>query len=1441
VLVHSLELISPSTVIDQESTFSIEQAFIRNSRLDKKAISQPSIDTDFEFDLQVIIPSVAVQEGSILFQNVFDQSSGNKNMQVSNISMQLFFEFTNTQRFVDIDELQFDVPEMDIEDLRAFGQIYNDERFFEVNAFTVQYQNSSLRFSTEINNLDILKGNIRDQLKESEFSYLIDKINLSSELLSSYLNVFPMEISSKVQGRIEGSGNTDSLNFSRAEIIVGQSFIRFDGSIYDYQNAPDLKYKLFVPQISVAEGEMEALPEEFTNALKQAISETNFEGQFSGNLDQTNIVLDANHYQRGELSVSGGLSWKDQIGIDLDFKTESLNIDQLVDPRIGATDLTLEGSLKSNTLDFKKSTGGITIQSAPGTFDNRTFEQLSILAAWDNGFIKPDIRINFNESLVSASGTIDLRKEQPIYDIRGRADNIDLKQITQWAQLKPVIADVEYDFNITGRNLKDIHGQFSIDVLEAAFDEDTLGRHQFYIDFNAPQSPEREIRLTSTAFDANLKGNFTPQALFELGNIWKGYFVQRYYEEIALDQNTVIQQDTLRPGPNQDLSIAVNLKNLKLINTYLPQFPTLGSAGRLNSSMNVNKRRLLFNASFTDIKTSINEFEADSLNIQATATSIDHTLLNTKDIQLTANLNQDAFDFRLSGNQLAEEASILLALTGSLKEKELTLSFDEFGLKSDAYDWNKQGTPIIRYFDRERLALDDFTFESDSQFVQVDGTFSSLPQDSVNYKIQGLDLSKISRILDIRLDFAGEINGEFTTTTLTTVPTIRGNIDIEELYLDNNLYGDLSINSQYNSDLNRFDTKIISSTDSAKYPEYYDNTGNKGQFFEINGYVLAPKNGQFPDTDTLYAFESDFKNIDLWVLPLIGPKVFAEGGGLANAKGAIWGNMNTYDYNIDISIGQQDAAFIRPQFLETDYYAQGNITWNRDRGFTFHDIYLIDPSGGNAILSGFYDVNDFVRTDSMLINLDMNQFKFLNNSFAPTIAFFGEAYASGLVTISGSNLAPVISTQDPLRITDFSEISIPLLEETEFDEDNRFIRFVSSFDDAGVLNSTGRYASNGQESTSQAEEQEDLSFAERFTLDLQFVAENPMNVRLIFDPVTGDIITAQGTGRLRILLEDEEVSMFGRFDVNGGRYQFVSGDIFTRRFEIEPGGTIVWEGDPANARLDVNAIYSARPDINTLSGTGTRDPENAQRVPVELVLNIGGTISSIENNFFFRLPDTFETQQNSTLSTQLASINRDENLKLLQATNFMLMGNFIPVSSAGDTQANLLGENISGSAAVLNPLLSSQVINPLLSNQVNSLLNSDLSSLDVDFNLNTYNQVDLGVALRLYNDKLILRREGQITGRQSNIGDLGATYRINQTFAVTAFHRQDLTFGNISSTEQSQQSQEINGVGLEAKVSFNTWNEFFKRLFAPFRKLFGINEEQNQEEITENRQAIDPA
>jgi hypothetical protein len=397
-----------------------------------------------------------------------------------------------------------------------------------------------------------------------------------------------------------------------------------------------------------------------------------------------------------------------------------------------------------------------------------------------------------------------------------------------------------------------------------------------------------------------------------------------------------------------------------------------------------------------------------------------------------------------------------------------------------------------------------------------------------------------------------------------------------------------------------------------------------------------------------------------------------------------------------------------------------------------------------------------------------------------------------------------------------------------FEQDRRFIEFVESFDIPFWENHFSRIASaDGRNG-----EPEQLTFLQLFTMDLQFQALNPIQVQLIFDRVTNDMISANGTGQMRILLEDQDVSMFGRFNITGGEYQFVSGDIFTRRFTLQEGGSISWSGDLVDASLNVTAAYRARPNVSTLlsgSGAGSIVDPNL-RIPIDLVLQIGGTITSVENEFFFRIPTGIESSADPTIASQINNLNQNEDEKLIQATSILLTGNFIPSQQA---QGLGLAENITGTA-VVNPLITSQVINPLLSNQINSLLRSDVT-FDIDFNLTTANEVDLGVALRLFDDRVVLRREGQITGEQSDIGDLGATYRINRAFSVTAFHRQDPTLSYTSGIETSQ-SQEMNGIGFEAQVQFNTWQNLRTRISGAFRSLLGIKEDQPDEE--EDRESV---
>src|SRR5699024_3822392 len=114
-------------------------------------------------------------------------------------------------------------------------------------------------------------------------------------------------------------------------------------------------------------------------------------------------------------------------------------------------------------------------------------------------------------------------------------------------------------------------------------------------------------------------------------------------------------------------------------------------------------------------------------------------------------------------------------------------------------------------------------------------------------------------------------------------------------------------------------------------------------------------------------------------------------------------------------------------------------------------------------------------------------------------------------------------------------------------------------------NDSARKASPGSEEQFRAWISE-LTFSERFNLDLRFNTNHNIGVSLIFDPVTGDVLKARGSGQMRITMKGQEMQMFGRYRISNGSYQFVTGEIISRKLDLEPGGTIVWEGARSEER-----------------------------------------------------------------------------------------------------------------------------------------------------------------------------------------------------------------------------------------------------------------------------------
>jgi hypothetical protein len=1431
---------------ESEDQITLFNAFKRTDK-DSPILKQAGTDPLF---VEIYAPTLEFENGVVSVKdiNMPDGIDLPSSFTIRDISGSVFVEFTEEQRFLDIGMITARFTGTEWDEITVNGQLFSDNNYLELNNFRLETANSFIAFNMQAAPVNFNRGSLDEQFKNAEYRFELTGSTLDLRSLHKHFTIIP-DLDLVVETELLLQGTTDNMYLDRFITWSGQSAVQLTGEI-ENAGSEDFRFYSSLNNVVLHSNEAAILFGDYFDAeALQSLTELNVNGSLNGsknNLD-TDIILSS---ENGALELDATTTLSYPYQYEALVQLDSLDLSPFIP--IGIEDGFLNGRIAISGTGLTPDDADIRLAA---DLDESRMNHIEIT----NGKIELSyskerfshvIVLENSESFLETSGNVTRFDEERIVSATGTFRNIDIQHLMQNPDLPRTELNFSFTTDFQGAEPDEMYGRLSFQTDASVIGFDTLRAHQFYMDLNSPANTERQLRLTSSFFDAELNGTITPTLLMDMYAHWEGFAIERISKEILFDdqmsQFTAASPFPVDENPSVSLRLNIEVKDLELLQYYFTPNPFINSKGVIQASITADTERFLITSSLYDESFSANEFSANALNVNLTSSlryseplkrfSTIDLQLNAGSIQmrdivfetpyLNASMRDDSLMVMAASDKLADDLRFNITSLIKLSEDDLSLLIDDFYLGNERYSWVAEGEPRLIYDKQETLQFDQVVFSNNTEYVEIDGFLSSNPTDSLQYSIRNFDLEKISDLIGGRVTFSGILNGEFTSRTLTGIPSIQGDILVSQSKLENRMVGDVKLNSVFSPETDRFETSISVYTDPDKYSEYYDSNNNIGQNLQLNGYFKAPDDVA---GDTLFYFDADLKEIDLWIVRVIIPTILDDVEGVASGSGFIYSTADEINFNASFNIEDVEA---RPRFTNTEYRLNGNLEFDRYDGLYFDSIALTDPQNGTGILSGTIDLSNFEPINYFDLTLDLNNLHFMNNTYDPDVPFYASARGSGQVRLTGTNFNPFLRTSVPITLSNNTRISIPLQETAEFEQDRRFIQFVDNFDLStirrGITTGTPANGVNGNGTDSPAE---DLTFAELFTLDLQFLADNPISTELIFDRVTNEVLTATGTGQMRMLLEDQNFTMFGRLDIQGGDYQFVSGDIITRRFQIQDGGNIAWEGDPANARLNVTASYRARPDFSILSSTGgsSFNPDARQRFPVDLILEIGGTLTEIENDFFFRIPTGIEGTLDPTLAAQVNNLNRDEELKLWQATSILLTGSFLPISDISDGGAPVT-ENLTRNV-VVNPLLSSQVINPLLSNQINSLLRSDIA-FDVDVNLTTFNEIDLGIALRLYNDRIILRRDGQITGEQSDIGDIGATYRINRTFSLTAFHRQDPTLSNTSANE-SRQSQEINGIGLEAQVQFNTWHEFKRRISDTFRKIFARRENAKEEETAE--------
>jgi len=340
-------------------------------------------------------------------------------------------------------------------------------------------------------------------------------------------------------------------------------------------------------------------------------------------------------------------------------------------------------------------------------------------------------------------------------------------------------------------------------------------------------------------------------------------------------------------------------------------------------------------------------------------------------------------------------------------------------------------------------------------------------------------------------------------------------------------------------------------------------------------------------------------------------------------------------------------------------------------------------------------------------------------------------------------------------------------------------------------------------------------------VNIEIVKEAEFN--LIIDEGNGDFLNVKGEALLTAGIDPSgKINLAGSYELEQGSYELTF-NFIRRKFEIEKGSRIVWEGEPTKATVDLEAIYVANAaplDLvkNQLEeATAFQRNTYLQKLPFDVHLTMEGELLKPEISFDIILPEEKKYAVSgeiiSTVRTRLDQLRQEPGEMNKQVFSLLLLNRFMadnPFSASGSTF----------NAGVL----ARQSVSKLLTEQLNRLADDLVAGVDLNFDVlssedyttgQRRDRTDLNVGLskKLLNDRLTVsvgsnfELEGPQNSKQqsSNIApDIALDYQISRDnrYLLRAYRKNEyegVIDGYIIET----------GVGFIITVDYNNFRQIF--------------------------------
>jgi hypothetical protein len=870
--------------------------------------------------------------------------------------------------------------------------------------------------------------------------------------------------------------------------------------------------------------------------LLKKIGSVSYKGNFTGFINDF-VSYGSLKTDLGEIKTDFSLKPESKTKIIFNGKIVALNfnVGKFVDKEklVGFANINLDGT--GFIEDNKKITGTFFGNINQFDFNNYKFTDIQF-----NGSLKEnafDGSFNLDDPNVKLSllGHFDLSKKLPEFDFSAKLRNAKLHELKflNKDSVFDISCDVEAKFK--GNNINNSEGNIVVNKLDIQ-----RGSRTLLINSIALHTNFDSLQVTSDIADVDIFGKFDAKSF--VPSIIKAFkiYAPSSFSKINTDIN----------NKSNHFTFSVNLKNSKPLLDFFSPGKTISENTTISGRYFPSDSNVAFNLKSAYISTGKIRIENLDINCIADRDSLFSKLTTNKvsvgetikfnKFSAVSNAKKDSLNTMIKWlisdssdiwSKMNFKANFMKETSASIPYFKIKLMPTEVSIIDSIWKFKESEIRI----DPSSISVISMKIAHKNQELTVKGKISDNKEDTMKFTFSDFDLTNLGFLFNsekLRLD--GMLKGNADLIDFYHNPQISTFLNIDSFTFNNVLLGNTNIEAKWDN----AQQKILINANAYK---------NNIHSLEVTGYyVPANKN---------YNFTSDLEEVNLQVLQPYLTNIFLIKNGSASGRAFIEGTGNKPVLNGNILLKDGNVLI---SYLNTSYKFNAIVKIDKNR-LMFPNIELKDQNNNYCIINGIIKTNYF-KDFNVNFTVDLKNTMVLNTRQVNNSSYYGKVFASGKVSITG--LAPDIYIEVSEAKTEKNSILyIPIDNKTDL-IDTRVLTFKEK---ATALDN----------STIKINNQSIAKSTLKIQMDLEITPD--AEVQLIFDPKIGDIIKSRGSGNMLFEVNPGSgFSMRGDYTIKTGDYLFTLQNIVNKKFKLEEGGVISWNGNPMDASIDLKAIYGPK-------------------------------------------------------------------------------------------------------------------------------------------------------------------------------------------------------------------------------------------------------------------------